>query len=103
MAEPMTWDALPAGGRIAAATAPHPRTGAWRTGTKPSVAATRCVDCLLCWLQCPDAAVLLDGERFAGFDYDLCKGCAICEEVCPVDAIAMVDEATDLPPRGLLP
>ena len=51
-----------------------------------------CVNCLLCWLYCPDSAVVLDGTTFAGFDYDYCKGCEICAEVCPVDAIAMVAE-----------
>jgi 2-oxoacid:acceptor oxidoreductase delta subunit (pyruvate/2-ketoisovalerate family) len=103
VAELKQWSELPAGGRIAAATAPHPRTGAWRTGEKPSVALSGCVNCLLCWLYCPDSAVVLDGERFAGFDYDVCKGCSLCEEVCPVDAIAMVAEETRLPERGLLP
>ena len=36
---------------------------------------------------------------FEGFDYDVCKGCEICAEMCPVDAIEMVAEAT--PPRGV--
>ena len=31
-------------------------------------------------------------KTFAGFDYDVCKGCEICADVCPVDAIAMVEE-----------
>ena len=51
-----------------------------------------CVNCLLCWLYCPDSAIVLDGETFTGFDLDYCKGCAICAEVCPVEAIAMVPE-----------
>ncbi|MFQ5911454.1 MAG: 4Fe-4S binding protein [Thermoplasmata archaeon] len=25
-----------------------------------------------------------------GFDMDYCKGCGICDEVCPADAIEMV-------------
>jgi Pyruvate/2-oxoacid:ferredoxin oxidoreductase delta subunit len=29
---------------------------------------------------------------FAGFDYDYCKGCEICAEVCPAGAITMVAE-----------
>ena len=55
----------------------------------------RCVNCLLCWLYCPDSAVRLDGTTFTGFDLDLCKGCEICAEVCPVDAMKMVPEGDE--------
>jgi len=51
------------------------------------------VNCLLCWLYCPDSAIVLDGATFAGIDYDYCKGCALCVEVCPVSALAMEPEA----------
>jgi len=63
---------------------------------KPRVELTACVNCLLCWLYCPDAAVLVDGDVFTGFDYDLCKGCELCAEVCPTQAITMVAEADDV-------
>jgi 2-oxoacid:acceptor oxidoreductase delta subunit (pyruvate/2-ketoisovalerate family) len=91
-----TWEQLPPGGAVRRDEAVHPRTGGWRTGVKPSVDFSRCVNCLLCWLYCPDSAVLLDGEAFAGFDYDHCKGCEICAEICPIEAIAMVPEETVL-------
>ncbi len=68
---------------------------------KPSADLSKCVNCLLCWLQCPDSAILLDGTTFVGFDFDYCKGCEICEEVCPVGAITMVAEETPLPPLGV--
>jgi Pyruvate/2-oxoacid:ferredoxin oxidoreductase delta subunit len=35
---------------------------------------------------------VLEGTAFAGFDLDHCKGCEICAEICPVEAIAMVPE-----------
>jgi 2-oxoacid:acceptor oxidoreductase delta subunit (pyruvate/2-ketoisovalerate family) len=92
MDELKTWEQLPPGGAVVRERAMHPHTGGWRTGVKPSVDLSRCVDCLLCWLHCPDSAVLLDGETFAGFDYRYCKGCEICAVVCPVEAIAMVSE-----------
>jgi 2-oxoacid:acceptor oxidoreductase delta subunit (pyruvate/2-ketoisovalerate family) len=79
----------------------QPHTGGWRTGVKPSVELSACVNCLLCWLHCPDSAVRLEGTTFDGFDYDYCKGCEICAEVCPVDAIAMVAEETPLPEHGV--
>jgi 2-oxoacid:acceptor oxidoreductase delta subunit (pyruvate/2-ketoisovalerate family) len=92
MAELTSWRELPAGGRVSPATAPQPHTGGWRTGVLPEVKLSACVNCLLCWLYCPDSAVKLDGTTFAGFDYDCCKGCELCAEVCPTDAISMVEE-----------
>jgi pyruvate ferredoxin oxidoreductase delta subunit len=74
------------------AEAPRLRTGGWRTQGKPVADLERCVDCALCWLYCPDSAVVLDGTTFVGFDLDVCKGCAICAEICPVQAIRMVAE-----------
>jgi 2-oxoacid:acceptor oxidoreductase delta subunit (pyruvate/2-ketoisovalerate family) len=50
------------------------------------------VNCLLCWLYCPDSAVLIDGATFTGFDLRYCKGCELCAEACPVGAISMVEE-----------
>jgi 2-oxoacid:acceptor oxidoreductase delta subunit (pyruvate/2-ketoisovalerate family) len=91
-----TWEQLSPGGAVRPGDAVQPRTGGWRTGVKPSVDLSTCVNCLLCWLYCPDSAVVLDGEAFAGFDYDHCKGCEICAEICPIGAIAMVPEETVL-------
>jgi 2-oxoacid:acceptor oxidoreductase delta subunit (pyruvate/2-ketoisovalerate family) len=93
MARLSTWQELPAGGAVVAAEVEQPHTGGWRTGLRPEVDLAKCVDCLLCWLYCPDSAVALDGEAFAGFDYDYCKGCEICAEVCPTGAIRMESES----------
>jgi 2-oxoacid:acceptor oxidoreductase delta subunit (pyruvate/2-ketoisovalerate family) len=90
------WQGLEPGGTTLPAGAPPPHTGGWRTGVKPAVDFSKCVDCLLCWLHCPDSAIVLRGTAFQGFDYDYCKGCEICAEVCPTDAIAMVPEETVL-------
>jgi 2-oxoacid:acceptor oxidoreductase delta subunit (pyruvate/2-ketoisovalerate family) len=90
------WQELAPGGIVLPDDAPRQRTGSWRTGVKPRVELTACVNCLLCWLYCPDAAVLVDGDVFTGFDYDLCKGCELCAEMCPTDAITMVPEASDV-------
>jgi 2-oxoacid:acceptor oxidoreductase delta subunit (pyruvate/2-ketoisovalerate family) len=92
MAELKSWRDLPAGGRVSPATAPQPQTAGWRTGLRPEVELSACVNCLLCWLYCPDSAVNLDGTTFTGFDYDYCKGCELCAEVCPTGAISMVEE-----------
>ena len=92
MAKLTTWEALPIAGTVEPADAPRQVTGGWRTGEKPAVDISSCVNCLLCWIYCPDSAIALDGETFTGFDLDYCKGCGICAEVCPVNAIAMVAE-----------
>jgi 2-oxoacid:acceptor oxidoreductase delta subunit (pyruvate/2-ketoisovalerate family) len=88
------WQALEPGGTVIPGATPQPHTGGWRTGFKPAVDFSICVDCLLCWLHCPDSAVVLRDAAFDGFDYDYCKGCEICAEVCPTGAITMVAEDT---------
>ncbi|HWJ44189.1 MAG TPA: 4Fe-4S dicluster-binding protein [Gaiellaceae bacterium] len=90
MSELRAWDQVRPGGAIMPAEAVQPRTGGWRTGVKPEVDLAACVNCLVCWLYCPDSAVKLDGTTFVGFDYDFCKGCELCAAVCPVAAIRMV-------------
>ena len=92
MPELRAWGELAPGGAVDPREAPRVRTGAWRTGLVPRVDLDRCVNCLLCWIYCPDSAVSLDGTTFVGFDEDLCKGCAICVEVCPTKAIRMEAE-----------
>jgi 2-oxoacid:acceptor oxidoreductase delta subunit (pyruvate/2-ketoisovalerate family) len=86
------WRDLGAGGVVVRDEAERPRTGGWRTGLRPEADLARCVDCLLCWLYCPDSAVLLDDAAFAGFDLDVCKGCELCAAVCPTGAIEMVTD-----------
>ena len=92
MSELKSWAELNVGGAVRPEEAPRPRTGAWRTGVKPEVDLSKCVNCLLCWLYCPDSAVVLDGTTFTGLDLTYCKGCEICAEVCPTDAVTMVPE-----------
>ena len=84
------WSELHAGGVVLPDEGAGPRTGAWRTGVRPQVELAKCVNCLLCWLYCPDSAITVDGATFTGFDLEHCKGCELCAVVCPVDAIEMV-------------
>jgi 2-oxoacid:acceptor oxidoreductase delta subunit (pyruvate/2-ketoisovalerate family) len=86
----LSWSELPAGGTLRPEEAERLRTGGWRTGVRPEADLAKCVDCLLCWLYCPDSAIVVDGTAFADFDLDVCKGCELCSVVCPTGAIAMV-------------
>jgi 2-oxoacid:acceptor oxidoreductase delta subunit (pyruvate/2-ketoisovalerate family) len=92
MAELRPWQQLEPAGAVVRVEAERVRTGGWRTGVKPQADLSRCVDCLLCWLYCPDSAVVLEDTAFAGFDLEVCKGCEICAEMCPVGAIEMVPD-----------
>jgi len=47
--------------------------------------------CHLCWLLCPDNVVSKDIEP--AIDLEYCKGCGICAQECPVQAIEMVPDA----------
>lgn len=67
-------------------------TGSWRM-ERPEIALEKCKRCFLCYLYCPDSAILLDPENYPHIDYEHCKGCMICYEECPTDAIARRLEA----------
>ncbi len=92
--KPKPWRELPLAGAVAPGETARPETGGWRTGSKPEVDLSKCVNCLVCWLYCPDSAIRLDGTTFVGFDLAHCKGCELCAEICPVRAITMVPEET---------
>lgn len=86
------WKEIPIGGLIdKGGTARAYNTGSWRT-FKPVVDHAKCINCLQCWIYCPDSAVLVKDGKMVGFDMEHCKGCGICAEVCPVKCIKMEKE-----------
>jgi len=87
MAELKNWKELPIGGVIdKPATAKEYQTGTWRV-IRPIYQAENCINCMFCWLYCPDQAVeieVVDGKpKMKGFNYYYCKGCGLCVNVCP--------------------
>lgn len=88
-----TWQEIPLGGLILeAGNAEKYKTGDWRS-MRPVVDHEKCINCLTCWIVCPDVAVLVEDEKMVGYDYDHCKGCGICANECPVNCIEMKPEA----------
>ncbi|HET6455250.1 MAG TPA: 4Fe-4S binding protein [Armatimonadota bacterium] len=90
------WKDLPIGGLIKKpGTSAEYETGDWRT-ERPVWDAEKCTSCLICWVYCPDSAIMLNEEgKMIGVDYEHCKGCGICAEECPPKnkAFTMVNEA----------
>lgn len=84
--------ALRPGAVVAPGERARPVTGTWREGARPEVDLSQCIHCLLCWVYCPDLAIRVEDGHVATIDYEVCKGCELCAEVCPVDAIEMVTE-----------
>lgn len=68
-------------------------TGSWRS-FRPIRDDEKCTQCLICFIYCPDSSIIVKDDKVTDFDLLHCKGCGICAEECPVDAIEMVDEPT---------
>jgi len=89
-----SWKELPCGAFLTDTKAVlENKTGAWRS-KRPILDKNKCINCLACWIYCPDAAIKVKDGKIVEIDMDYCKGCGICAEVCPskVKAISMVKE-----------
>lgn len=66
-------------------------TGDWRS-KRPVWDDSRCIQCGMCWIFCPDMAVRRRPDGVFEADYDYCKGCGICARECFTQCIEMKDE-----------
>ena len=71
------------------------RTGSWRT-YMPITDFDKCTHCMICWILCPDSAVVVKDGKKLGTNLQYCKGCGICATECPAEAIEMKLES-DVP------
>lgn len=87
------WRVLEDGGKITTpGNSDQYHTGDWRT-FRPIWDKSKCIQCMFCWIDCPDVSIpAVNGERVET-DFEHCKGCGICAEVCPVKCIAMKKES----------
>lgn len=70
------------------------KTGTWRQ-KKPVIDLKKCNNCFMCNMFCADFAIKLtkNGKKIKGIDYDFCKGCCVCVEICPKKAIEEREES----------
>jgi pyruvate ferredoxin oxidoreductase delta subunit len=73
------------------------KTGTWRT-MRPILNPENCImvkrnkhNCHLCWLYCPEGTVSREIPPKINITY--CKGCGICADECPHEAITMIPES----------
>lgn len=63
-------------------------TGSWKT-FQPVINFDKCIQCLYCFIFCPDSSIKVEDGKVVGVDYNHCKGCGICAAECPKNAIEM--------------
>ncbi|MCL5962199.1 MAG: 4Fe-4S binding protein [Chloroflexi bacterium] len=94
--EKLDWTQVPTGGVIeGAGNSVEYQTGDWRS-ERPVIDFSKCIQCLFCWVYCPDGAIKTENQKVVGVDYYHCKGCGICSTECPAKCIKMIDELSAL-------
>ncbi|MDJ0269457.1 MAG: 4Fe-4S binding protein [Aigarchaeota archaeon] len=71
------------------------KTADWRSSKPVLMDLEKCTGCPLCWIFCPEPAIVRRADGKIEFDYYHCKGCGICAAECPLKLIVMVEEAGD--------
>jgi pyruvate ferredoxin oxidoreductase delta subunit len=64
------------------------KTGTWRV-ERPVINLEACKKCDICILECVENTIDKGSDGYPKIDYNYCKGCGVCANVCPVKAIKM--------------
>jgi pyruvate ferredoxin oxidoreductase delta subunit len=99
MAQLKGYKELSPGARVEGGSSVNFNTGSWRA-MRPSIQLDKCINCMLCFLYCPDNSIKIiqvsdkqkGNPEVTGIDLDHCKGCGLCANVCPVKCIIMESE-----------
>ena len=67
------------------------KTGDWKS-RRPVIDFNKCNKCTLCHFFCPEGCMAKTDDGYFLPDLYYCKGCGICAEECPKDAVTMVEE-----------
>ena len=65
------------------------KTGDWKV-FKPEFDEKKCIHCMRCVMYCPDMCISAKNGKRGKANLEYCKGCGLCQSVCPVGAIKMV-------------
>ena len=67
-------------------------TSNWRV-VRPVIDHEKCTRCFTCYISCPDSCWSFnEGEEKMEWNWKFCKGCQICINECPADALTAVPE-----------
>lgn len=79
------WKELPIGGLILeAGNSVEYNSGSW-SPQKLIWYPDRCIQCMLCWIYCPDASIKVEDGKVIGIDHYHCKACGLCITHCPTE------------------
>lgn len=68
-----------------------PKTGDWRY-RRPILDEATCRLCGWCSIYCPVGCIQVDENGYYRPDLDYCKGCGVCAQECPAQALKMIAE-----------
>ncbi len=67
-------------------------TSNWRI-VRPVIDHEKCTRCFTCYMSCPDSCWSFnEAEEKMEWNWKFCKGCQICINECPADALTAVPE-----------
>ncbi len=67
-------------------------TSNWRV-VRPVIDHEKCTRCFTCYISCPDSCWSFnEAEEKMEWNWKFCKGCQICINECPADALTAVPE-----------